>query len=78
VTIWNSTKQFAPSGDQIAIIASQSEDVGFILPAASSTYNAAALADRVFKPDTYFVVTQTGGGTLTQTGICQAEFEVYR
>jgi hypothetical protein len=31
----------------------------------------------VFKPNTYFVVTQTGGGLLTQTGSCQAEFAVY-
>jgi voltage-gated potassium channel Kch len=77
VTITNSSLPNTFGSEQIAI-ASVSEDVGFFLEAASSTYNAASLADRVFKPNTYFVVTQTGGGLLTQTGTCQATFEVYR
>lgn len=60
--------------DKVIATASVVEDSNYFLQAASSTYNAAALADRVFPGNSYFVVSQTGGGTLTQSGTCQAVF----
>ena len=72
LSIYNSNLPYS-TGELIAT-ASVAEDTDYFLPAASSTFNAAAIRDRIFPGNSYFVVTQTGGGTLTPTGTCQAVF----
>jgi hypothetical protein len=46
------------------------------LIAATSTYNAQAVADMVFAPNTYFNVSQQGGGLINATGKCEAIWHV--
>ena len=60
------------------LIASTSVASGAVksMEAASSTFNAQALADRLFSPNTYLNVAQQGGGAMNQSGSCNAVWQV--
>jgi hypothetical protein len=47
--------------------------------AASSTYSAGALTDRIFAPNQYLVfnMSTTTGGTFSPSGVCQATWEAF-
>lgn len=55
---------------------SVSSGAGKAMEAATSTFNAQALTDRLFSPNTYFNVAQQGGGILNQSGSCNAVWQV--